>query len=188
MLSSNSLTEDSPIVDFEYGLLGPPSLDFSGSYIKNGHESLNYSFKAGMEALYGTAYLFGQGFNEDELSDLRFSWERFDPNWFVQVGDVIAPPIELVAQAEAGRGINFSTFPIEHATQFATDTIAGDLMEGWEVELYRGNTLLDFQKSNPSGRYIFRDIPLLFGENDIILKFYGPQGQFRPGITARTYW
>ena len=179
MLSGSTIMEDIPIVDFEYGLLGPPSLDVSAIYIKNGFESFNYSFKGGMEAMYGTASIFGQVFHETELSDLRVSWERFDPGWFVQVGDVIAPPIELVARAEAGRGINFSTFPIANATQFTTDTIIGDLLNGWEVELYRGDILLDFQKSDGSGRYIFRDVPLLFGNNNIILKFYGPQGQFR---------
>jgi hypothetical protein len=47
------------------------------------------------------------------------------------------------------------------------------------VELYRGEILLDFRKSDGSGRFIFRDIPLLFGQNNLILKFYGPQGQLR---------
>jgi len=179
MLTGNTITDDTPIVNFDYGLIGPPSLDVSASYLKNGQESFNYSFKGGMEALYGTAYVFGRGIDDDELTDLRVTWERFHPDWFVQIGDVISPPIELVAQSDAGRGFNFTTFPLENATQFDTDTIAGDLLNGWEVELYRGNTLLDFQKSNGSGRFIFRDIPLLFGENNIILKFYGPQGQFR---------
>ena len=179
MLAYNTITEDTPLVNFEYGLLGPPSFDISASYLKNGHESFNYSFKGGMEALYGTASIFGRGLDGDELTDLRLTWERLNSDWFVRLGDVFAPPIELVAQADAGRGINFSTFPIENATQFDTDTITGDLLDGWEVELYRGNTLLDFRKSDGSGRFIFRDIPLLFGENNIILKFYGPQGQVR---------
>jgi hypothetical protein len=179
MLGNNAISDDMPLVNFEYGLLGPPSIDISASYLKNGGESYNYSFKAGMEALYGTASIFGQGLNEDELTDLRLSWERLNSDWFVQLGDVFAPPIELVAQAEAGRGINFSTFPIENASQFGTDTITGDLLDGWEVELYRGTILLDVRRSDGSGRFVFRDIPLLFGENNIILKFYGPQGQFR---------
>ncbi len=179
MLAYNTITEDTPIVNFEYGLLGPPSFDISARYLKNGHENFNYSFKGGMEALYGTATVFGRGLDGDELTDLRLTWERLNSDWFVRLGDVFAPPIELVAQADAGRGINFSTFPIENATQFDTDTITGDLLDGWEVELYRGNTLLDFRKSDGSGRFIFRDIPLLFGENNIILKFYGPQGQVR---------
>ena len=127
MLGNNSITEDTPLVNFDYGLLGPPSFDLSASYLKSGHETFNYSFKGGMEALYGTATIFGRGFDSDELTDLRVSWERLNSDWFVQLGDVFAPPIELVAQAEAGRGINFSTFPIENATQFDTDTITGDL-------------------------------------------------------------
>ena len=179
MMASNTSMGDTPLVEFEYGLLGQPSFDFSASYLKNGHESYNYSFQGGMEALYGTASIFGLGLDSDELTDLRVKWERLNSNWFVELGDVFSPPIELVARAEAGRGINFSTFPIENASQFDTDTITGDLLEGWEVELYRGNTLLDFRTGDGSGRFIFRDIPLLFGENIIILKFYGPQGQFR---------
>lgn len=179
MLSYNVITEDTPIVNFEYGLLGPPSLDISASYFKNGEERYNYSFKGGMEALYGTANIFGRGLDNDELTDLRVSWERLNEDWFIEVGDVFSPPIDLVAQAEAGRGFNFSTFPIENATEFDTETITGDLLEGWEVELYRGEILLDFRKSDGSGRFVFRDIPLLFGKNNIVLKFYGPQGQFR---------
>ena len=179
MLAHSMITDDTPIVNFDYGLIGPPSFDLSASYLSNGQESFNYSFKGGMEALYGTANIFGRGFDDDELTDLRVSWERFHQDWFVKLGDVISPPIELVAQSDAGRGINFSTFPIENSTQFDTDTITGDLLDGWEVELYRGNTLLGFRKSDGSGRFIFRDIPLLFGENNITLKFYGPQGQVR---------
>ena len=178
-LSKGSINSDAPILNFEYGLLGPPSIDFSAHYLRNGVENYGYSFKSGMEALFGTASIVGLGSKTDSLTDLRVQWERLNSNWFIQLGDVFAPPIELVAQAEAGLGMNFSTFPIENSTQFDTDTITGDLLEGWEVELYRGNTLINFQKSDGSGRFIFRDIPLLFGENKIILKFYGPQGQIR---------
>lgn len=179
LLTFNEINEDTPVVEFEYGLLGPPSLDFSARYFKNGEERYNYSFKSAAEALYGTGYIFGRGLENERLTDLRISWERYHPDWFVRVGDVVAPPIQLVAQAEAGRGINFSTFPIENATQFDTETITGDLLEGWEVELYRGNTLLGYRTSDGSGRFTFHDIPLLFGDNDITLKYYGPQGQIQ---------
>lgn len=178
-LSYNLITEETPILNFEYGLLGPPSLDVSLSYFKNGSERFNHSFKGGMEALYGTASVFGRGHNDDELTNLRVSWERLNKDWFIKVGDVVSPSIDLIAQAEAGRGFNFSTFPVENATQFDSETLSGDLLDGWEVELYRGETLIDFKTSDGSGRYIFRDIPLLFGQNNIVLKFYGPQGQFR---------
>jgi len=180
MLGNNVIKEDTPVVNFDYGLLGQPSLDVSASYLKNGRKYFNYSFKGGMEALYGTASIFGRGgTNGDTLEDLRISWERLHSDWYVQLGDVFAPPIELVAQANAGRGINLTNIPIENATQFGTDTISGDLLDGWEVELYRGNTLLDVRQSDGSGRFVFRDVALLFGKNDITLKFYGPQGQFR---------
>jgi hypothetical protein len=179
LLAYNVVSEETPILNFEYDLYGAPSLDISAGYFKNGKERFNYSFQGGMEALYGTAQIFGRGQSDDELTNVRVSWERLNKDWFIRVGDVFAPSIDLVAQAEAGRGFSFSTFPIENATQFDSETISGDLLDGWEVELYRGETLLDFRKSDGSGRYVFRDVPLLFGQNKIILKFYGPQGQFR---------
>ena len=179
MLAYNRVTENTPFLNFEYGLLGAPSLDVSAGYFKNGQERINYSFKSGMEAMYGTAQVFGRGQDDDGLIDLRVSWERLNKDWFIKVGDVVAPSINLVAQAEAGRGFSFSTFPVENATQFDSETLSGDLLDGWEVELYRGNTLLDFRKSDGSGQFIFRDIPLLFGQNKLVLKYYGPQGQTR---------
>lgn len=179
LLAYNLVTEDTPILNFEYGLFGAPSLDISAGYFRNGSERFNYSFKGGMEAMYGTATIVGRGQTDDELTNLRVSWERLNKDWFIRVGDVVAPSIDLVAQAEAGRGFSFSTFPVENATQFDSETISGDLLDGWEVELYRGEILLDFRKSDGSGRFIFREVPLLFGQNNIVLKFYGPQGQFR---------
>lgn len=182
-LGNNGIPEDLPIVEFEPGWFGKPSLDVSLSYVQDFYDdysySLNHSFKGGMEALSGTAFVFGRGVRRKEFSDIRFSWEKFDPGWFFKGGDVVAPTIELISNSESGRGLNFSTFPIYLSNQFSTDTLSGDLLDGWVVELYRGKTLLDFKTSDGSGRYFFRDIPLLFGENNITLKFYGPQGQVR---------
>lgn len=176
--------DDIPVVEFDSDLVGKPSLDVSMRYLQgfgddNSTYSFNHSFKGGLEALSGTAYVFGRGVKGQEFSDIRFSWEKFDPGWFIKGGDVVAPTVELVSNAEIGRGLNFSTFPSQLSNQFSTDTLDGDLLDGWVVELYRGKTLLDFKRSNGTGRYFFRDIPLLFGENNIILKFYGPQGQVR---------
>ena len=89
MLGNNTITEDTPLVKFDYGLLGRPSVDISASYLKNGREDFNYSFKVGMEALYGTASIFGRGLGSDDLTDLRLSWERLHNDWFIQLGDVL---------------------------------------------------------------------------------------------------
>ena len=182
-LNAVALKKDPPVVELEKSLIGKPSLDVSMSSLNqfgdNNQWSWNHSFKGGLEAFSGTAYVFSRGFRGNEFNDIRFSWEKFEPGWFVKGGDVVAPPVEMISPAQAGRGLNFSTFPKQMSNQFATETVSGDLLDGWVVELYRGKVLLDVRRSDGSGRYFFRNLPLLFGRNEITLKFYGPQGQTR---------
>src|SRR5205085_2841997 len=57
--------------------------------------------------------------------------------------------------------------------------IQGDLPTGWEAEIYRNGELLGFAKSDSSQRYAFDDVQLLYGENQVRVVLYGPQGQVR---------
>ncbi len=167
-----------PEVPLAYKLFGLPAVDVAAIYEKNGTERFSYSVAGVSEGLYGLTRLQAIGF-EEKLDSLRVSWERVQPDWSLRLGDVFAPPVDLIARGEAGRGYLFSTFPVERGSRFDSETIEGDLEPGWEVELYRKDTLLDFRKDDGSGRFVFDDVPLLIGDNDITLKFYGPQGQLR---------
>ncbi len=170
--------DDLPEVPLSYKLFGLPAVDVAAVYEKNGSEQFSYSLAGVSEGLYGLTRLQAIG-AEDELDSLRVSWERVQPDWSLRLGDVFAPPVDLIARGEAGRGYLFSTFPIDRGSKFDTETIEGDLEPGWEVELYRKDTLLDFKKDDGTGRFVFDDVPLLIGDNDITLRFYGPQGQVR---------
>lgn len=94
-------------------------------------------------------------------------------------GDIISPANRLSAGAAAGRGMLFSSFPLDQPTMFDVVDLQGDLPAGWEVELYRNGVLLNFSMSRDDGRYSFQGVPLLFGRNEFRLAFYGPQGQRR---------
>jgi hypothetical protein len=49
---------------------------------------------------------------------------------------------------------------------------------GWDAELYRNGQLLAYQSESVDGRYEF-EVPLVYGNNDLEVVLYGPQGQVR---------
>jgi hypothetical protein len=49
---------------------------------------------------------------------------------------------------------------------------------GWDAELYRNGQLLGYVSESLDGRYEF-EVPLVYGNNDLEVVLYGPQGQIR---------
>lgn len=93
------------------------------------------------------------------------------------MGDINSAIIEQVATADKGRGFTITNRALDRPDNFDITSFIGDSKPGWEVELYRNDTLLDFQTVGDDGRYEFREVPILFGNNVFRLSFYGPQGQ-----------
>jgi hypothetical protein len=94
-------------------------------------------------------------------------------------GDVEGFDSPLTGVVAAGRGAVLTNRPLTARTAFDRTRLEGDLPSGWEAELYRNGELLGFAKSDPSQRYVFEDVQLLYGENRIRVVLYGPQGQVR---------
>lgn len=94
-------------------------------------------------------------------------------------GDVEGFDSRLTGTIAAGRGAVVTNRPLTARTAFDRTRIEGDLPTGWEAELYRNGELLGFAKSDSSQRYVFEDVQLLYGENQIRVVLYGPQGQVR---------
>lgn len=95
------------------------------------------------------------------------------------LGDVEGFDSRLSGVVAAGRGAVITNRPLTARTAFDRTRLEGDLPSGWEAEIYRNGELLGFAKSDPSQRYIFDDVQLLYGENRIRVVLYGPQGQVR---------
>jgi hypothetical protein len=95
------------------------------------------------------------------------------------VGDISAIGSSLGAAGGVGLGFSVSTFPLSRPTSFDRTSFQGDLPAGWDVELYRNGQLLEFKNDGTTGGYSFRDIPVLFGDNNFEIVLYGPQGQRR---------
>lgn len=97
----------------------------------------------------------------------------------VGVGDVEGFDDGLTGSGASGRGVVVTNRPLASRVAFDRTRFEGDLPSGWEAEIYRNGELLGFAKSNSSQRYVFDDVQLLYGENTIEIRLYGPQGQQR---------
>jgi hypothetical protein len=130
----------------------------------------------------------GTFLGSDPTTTLRATLGRRDPRGGLLgpidakealVGDVSSPTLPLVSDSFAGRGATLSTFPLHRLSDLQRVTLRGDLPVGWQVELYRGGDLMDFQTSGSDGRYEFINVPTIPGLNAFKMIFYGPEGQRR---------
>lgn len=94
------------------------------------------------------------------------------------VGDVGGLTNRLLSST-SGRGAEITNRPLFNPVAFDRTRFEGDLPAGWDAELYRNGELLAFSRSDGSQRYVFDDVPLLYGDNRFEILVYGPQGQQR---------
>lgn len=73
-------------------------------------------------------------------------------------------------------GVQFTNTPTTYRRSFGTYTLSDRTEPGWIVELYVNNVLVDYVKSDASGFFQFQ-VPLVYGNSIIQLKFYGPWGE-----------
>ena len=97
----------------------------------------------------------------------------------IGVGDVEGFDDGLSGTASSGRGAVVTNRPLSTRVAFDRTRFEGDLPSGWEAEIYRNGELLGFAKPDGSQRYVFDNVQLLYGENQIEVRLYGPQGQVR---------
>lgn len=98
--------------------------------------------------------------------------------------------LSLVKQVSAGRlvtpsvsslfapvnGIQVTNTPTLYRKSFGTYRYTGTTEPEWMVELYVNNVLINYVRADASGFYAF-DIPIVYGNSAIRLKFYGPWGE-----------
>jgi hypothetical protein len=138
----------------------------------------------GMES---SLYLFAT--NDDVLDDFRFTLGKKDPESRLlkfanaseyAMGHITEPSLKnITIPGDQEPGFLISNFPLDRQSEYDRHRFRGDLLPGWEVELYHNDRLIGYQSIPVDGQYDFEDIPLLFGRNYFRLVFYGPQGQVR---------
>jgi hypothetical protein len=75
-------------------------------------------------------------------------------------------------------GIQLTNTPVVNRRSFGTYTLNDITEPRWTVELYVNNVLIDYTQADDSGFYKF-EIPLMYGNTAVYLKFYGPYGEER---------
>lgn len=94
------------------------------------------------------------------------------------VGDVEGLASAFGGGSGTGRGAVLTNRPLTHPGTFDRTEFTGELQPGWDAELYRNGALLGFDDGSSSdGRYHFRDVEMLYGDNEFEIVLYGPQGQ-----------
>ena len=96
----------------------------------------------------------------------------------IAVGDVDGLSSRLIGGA-SGRGVQVTNRPLFNPVAFDRTRFEGDMPPGWDAELYRNGELLAFSRSDGSPRYVFNDVPMIYGDNRFEVILYGPQGQQR---------
>ncbi|QTC91984.1 hypothetical protein [Brevundimonas goettingensis] len=177
-----------------YGLFTPPAFDVNlgGQVARDGvDQSQSFDVRMAGDLLYAGFQGFLGSDQNGEPAAARVLFERKDPDGHALgrfgatragLGDVFTPSMSLGAGSYGGRGLVYSTAPLETVDLATPLNLRGELPIGEEVELYVNEVLQAARSTPDQGRYEFLDVPLTFGLNTIRLVFYGPQGQTREEV------
>jgi hypothetical protein len=75
-------------------------------------------------------------------------------------------------------GAQITNTPTTYRQSFGSYTLSDRTEPNWIVELYVNNVLVDYVKADASGFFMF-EVPLVYGNSDVRLRFYGPGGEER---------
>jgi len=132
---------------------------------------------AGGEATASLNYSSRDPFSEKQQ---YYLW-RYVNNDFSPVRQVMAGKIATQAFSSLYSpviGVQLTNTPTTYRRSFGSYTLSDRTEPGWIVELYINNTLIDYVKADASGFFTF-EVPMVYGNSIIKLKYYGPWGEER---------
>jgi len=132
---------------------------------------------AGGEANASLIYNNNQPFKEKQQ---QYLW-RFANNDFKGIRQVMAGKIAASATSSIYApvvGVQITNTPTTFRRSFGSYTLTDKTEPGWTVELYVNKVLIDYVKADASGFFTF-EVPLVYGNSSVLLKFYGPWGEER---------
>ncbi|TMJ11115.1 MAG: hypothetical protein E6G94_16540 [Alphaproteobacteria bacterium] len=156
-------------IESPYELFSPPAFDVileTGSDTRSRPFSRRFDVRAAGDLLYTGFQGFVGSDEEGRPADARILFERrslkgnlLGPLGATRVsgGDVFTPSLAYGPRSVAGRGISFTTAPLEQASVFETIDLRGELPIGYDVELYINDVLRSGQRAPVQGRYEFLD-------------------------------
>jgi hypothetical protein len=92
----------------------------------------------------------------------------------VTAGKIYTPSIASILAPVIG--VQFTNAPTVYRRSFGTYTLTYYSEANWVVELYINNTLVNYAKAPSTGFFTFQ-VPLVYGNSLLKLRFYGPWGE-----------
>jgi hypothetical protein len=135
------------------------------------------SMIAGGEATASLYYNSTEPFSEKQQYYLwRYVNNDFAPLRQVMAGKIMTNSISTLFNPVIG--VQLTNTPTTYRRSFGSYTLSDRTEPGWIVELYVNNVLVDYVKADASGFFTFQ-IPLVYGNSLVKLKFFGPWGEER---------
>jgi len=108
----------------------------------------------------------------------RLRFVNNDRPWLRQIiaGKIFTPTIASLFAPIVG--VQVTNTPTIHRRAYGSYTLSNFTDPGWTVELYINNALVDYTVADAAGFYTFQ-VPLIYGNSQIRLRFYGPWGEER---------
>ncbi|HMH20445.1 MAG TPA: hypothetical protein VK563_01655 [Puia sp.] len=94
----------------------------------------------------------------------------------VTAGNIYSPSISSIYSPVIG--LQFTNSPTTYRRSFGSYTLTYYAEANWVTELYVNNTLVNYAKAATTGYYTFQ-VPLVYGNSVVKLRFYGPYGEER---------
>ncbi len=108
----------------------------------------------------------------------RLRFVNNDRPWLRQIiaGKIFTPTIASLFAPVVG--VQVTNAPTTYRRSYGSYTLSNFTDPGWTVELYINNALVDYTVADAAGFYTFQ-VPLVYGNSQIKLRFYGPWGEER---------
>lgn len=157
------------------------TVDWSVNSLHSAYQqNYSHSMALGGQVFGGVASLSFRG-NEDRIVDennLRAFWRLPVYNTPVIRQIIAGDQTHKTPYAEGSRqyrGIEITNRPNAPRRNFSLFKTANELPQGWDVELYSNNRLIDFARSQNTEKFNFTE-PLNYGSNRYTLRYYSPDG------------
>lgn len=190
-----------PLVEAPYRFLGAPVADVGLGYSirrakdkDNAITGLSYSALIAGDVAWMDGKVYLSGSDKQALSNARFTLSRDNLNLplglrYVELGDILPVSIPGMPYSGLERGLLIqgggSAIGRDDLISGDSMNVAGDALPGWDVELFQNGMRVGFQTVGEDGRYDFRDLLPVSGENEFELVFYGPSGERRTERVTR---
>lgn len=191
-----------PRMDDDYDLIDIPVVDVSSrtnlrdSRDRDREITYQSNIRTAGEFAYGNLSTNITATQEDKITNVRASWlrESADPELLgplkarrVEIGDIVPTRLPLTGGSRMQTGVRVTnTDPVRNQL-LPTTQITGTIFPGWDVELYRNQSLLSFTETDDSGFYSFDNVQLFSDQNSFRVVAYGPQGEVREELVSVPY-